>query len=68
MSFCSQITSDLLDRKEKKNKFVNLKVTFGSSHTVQRTLMVSFHSGYIFIQTDKPVYNPGDKRERWRCR
>uniref|UniRef100_A0A0E9WB66 Arrestin-like N-terminal domain-containing protein n=1 Tax=Anguilla anguilla TaxID=7936 RepID=A0A0E9WB66_ANGAN len=22
--------------------------------------MLSFHSGYIFIQTDKPLYNPGD--------
>ncbi|KAM7010094.1 complement C3-like [Tautogolabrus adspersus] len=55
-----QLPSDLLNREEKKNKFVQLSVNFGGLHTEERPLMVSFHSGYIFIQTDKPIYNPGD--------
>ncbi|XP_065808700.1 complement C3 [Labrus bergylta] len=55
-----QLPSDLLNRDEKKNKFVHLSVSFGDFHTEERLLMVSFHSGYIFIQTDKPIYNPGD--------
>nr|XP_046229928.1 complement C3-like isoform X2 [Scatophagus argus] len=55
-----QLPSDDLNREEKKNKFVYLKVDFGDFHSEERTLMVSFQSGYIFIQTDKPIYNPGD--------
>ncbi|XP_012771234.3 complement C3b.1 [Maylandia zebra] len=55
-----QLSSDLLNREEKKKKLVNLKVTFGGFHVEKRLLMVTFHSGYIFIQTDKPIYNPGD--------
>ncbi|KAM3623350.1 uncharacterized protein V6R79_010054 [Siganus canaliculatus] len=55
-----ELPSTLLNRDEKKNKFVYLKVTFEGFHTEERLLMVSFHSGYIFIQTDKPIYNPGD--------
>ncbi|KAM7010114.1 complement C3-like [Tautogolabrus adspersus] len=55
-----QLPSDLLNREEKKNKFVQLSVNFGGLHTEERLLMVSFHSGYIFIQTDKPIYKPGD--------
>ncbi|XP_041641340.1 complement C3-like isoform X2 [Cheilinus undulatus] len=56
-----QLSSELLNRYEKKNKFVYLTVRFGDFHTEERTMMVSFHSGYIFIQTDKPIYNPGDR-------
>ncbi|KAM9363777.1 venom factor-like [Symphorus nematophorus] len=55
-----QIPSNSLNREEKKNKFVYLKVNFGGLHSEERIVMVSFHSGYIFIQTDKPIYNPGD--------
>ncbi|XP_070772937.1 complement C3-like [Enoplosus armatus] len=55
-----QLPSADLNREEKTNKFVYLKVDFGGSYTEERVLMVSFHSGYIFIQTDKPIYNPGD--------
>ncbi|KAM6940226.1 complement C3-like [Xenentodon cancila] len=62
--YCSlkaiQLSSDLLNRDEKKNKFVYLKVSFGDFYSEERVMMVSFHSGYIFIQTDKPIYNPGD--------
>ena len=63
----SQLSSDHLNRDEKKNKFVYLMVNFGGLHSEERLLMVSFHSGYIFIQTDKPIYNPGDTGETWRC-
>ncbi|XP_033985885.1 cobra venom factor-like [Trematomus bernacchii] len=55
-----QLSSNGLEREEKKNKFVHLKVDFVGHHTMEKILMVSFHSGYIFIQTDKPIYKPGD--------
>ncbi|GLD73159.1 complement C3-like protein, partial [Lates japonicus] len=55
-----QLPSDHLNRKETRNKFVFLKVDFGGLHSEERVLMVSFHSGHIFIQTDKPIYKPGD--------
>ncbi|XP_069023890.1 complement C3-like [Embiotoca jacksoni] len=55
-----QLSSDRLNREEKKNKFVYLTVNFVGQHIEERILMVSFQSGYIFIQTDKPIYNPGD--------
>ncbi|KAK1886028.1 Complement C3 [Dissostichus eleginoides] len=55
-----QLSSDGLEREEKKNKFVHLKVDFVGHHSMEKILMVSFHSGYIFIQTDKPIYKPGD--------
>ncbi|XP_068177027.1 complement C3-like [Antennarius striatus] len=55
-----QLPSDRLDRDEKKNKYVYLKVNFENLHTEEKVVMVSFQSGYIFIQTDKPIYNPGD--------
>ncbi|XP_051940569.1 complement C3-like, partial [Hippocampus zosterae] len=56
-----QIPSSPLNRDEIKNKYVIVKVKFGNYHEEERTVMVSFHSGYIFIQTDKPIYNPGDE-------
>ncbi len=43
-----------------KKKYVKLVAQFGRFHRAERVLPVSFRSGYIFIQTDKPVYNPGD--------
>lgn len=58
-----QLSSILLNRYEKRNKFVYLTVNFGSFHSEEKVLMVTFHSGYIFIQTDKPIYNPSDTGE-----
>ncbi|XP_033986006.1 venom factor-like [Trematomus bernacchii] len=55
-----QLSSNGLEREEKKNKFVLLRVDFIGHHSMEKILMVSFHSGYIFIQTDKPIYKPGD--------
>ncbi|XP_067272244.1 complement component c3b, tandem duplicate 2 [Pseudorasbora parva] len=48
-----------------KKKYVKLVVQFGLFHRAERVIPVSFRTGYIFIQTDKPVYNPGDAV---RCR
>ncbi|KAF7650478.1 hypothetical protein LDENG_00125500 [Lucifuga dentata] len=60
------LPSEHLNREENKNKFVYLKAAFGGFLSLEKVLMVSFHSGYIFIQTDKPVYNPGDT-VKWRA-
>uniref|UniRef100_A0A3B3RN16 Complement component c3b, tandem duplicate 2 n=1 Tax=Paramormyrops kingsleyae TaxID=1676925 RepID=A0A3B3RN16_9TELE len=54
-----QLPSRSFSRESKSNSYVYLTVNFGS-HVAEKVLMVSFHSGYIFIQTDKPVFNPGD--------
>lgn len=59
----TQLPSENLNREEKKNKFVYLKVVYEGFYTEERAMMVSFQSGYIFIQTDKPIYNPGDTGE-----
>lgn len=43
-----------------KKKYVKLVAQFSRFHRAEQVIPVSFRSGYIFIQTDKPVYNPGD--------
>ncbi|KAF4097808.1 hypothetical protein G5714_021816 [Onychostoma macrolepis] len=43
-----------------RKKYVKLVAQFSRFHRAERVLPVSFRSGCIFIQTDKPVYNPGD--------
>ncbi|KAJ8263847.1 hypothetical protein GJAV_G00142010 [Gymnothorax javanicus] len=58
------LDSALLDRDKLQNQYVYLKADFGA-YVAEVVVMVSFHSGYIFIQTDKPLYNPGDAGEPW---
>ncbi|KAK6300730.1 hypothetical protein J4Q44_G00288280 [Coregonus suidteri] len=63
-----QLPSERLDRgneESSRNQYVYVKAEFGGYHVAEQVVMVSFHSGYIFIQTDKPLYNPG---ETVRCR
>ncbi|KAM9493802.1 complement C3-like [Clarias gariepinus] len=60
-----QINPSLLNPEEKETKYVQLVSQFGQYQEVEQVSKVSFLSGYIFIQTDKPVYNPGDTV---RCR
>ncbi|KAK2907328.1 hypothetical protein Q8A67_006313 [Cirrhinus molitorella] len=55
-----EINPNLLHLETKYKKLVSLVADFGGLHKAEKILMLSFHSGYIFIQTDKPVYNPGD--------
>ncbi|XP_067281864.1 complement C3-like isoform X2 [Pseudorasbora parva] len=43
------------DPEEKQ--YVYLQAQF-PSHTLEKVLLVSLQSGYIFVQTDKPIYTP----------
>ncbi|KAK9981659.1 hypothetical protein ABG768_001183, partial [Culter alburnus] len=40
-----------------EKQYVFLQAQFPSS-TLEKVVMVSFQSGYIFVQTDKPIYTP----------
>ncbi|XP_060767191.1 complement C3-like [Neoarius graeffei] len=60
-----EINPHLLQPEEKGTKYIQLAAQFGHFQEINHVSKVSFLSGYIFIQTDKPVYNPGDTV---RCR
>lgn len=45
-------------RSEKGNKFVTVQAQFGNI-VVEKLVLVSLQSGYLFIQTDKTIYTPG---------
>ncbi|ROL46563.1 Complement C3 [Anabarilius grahami] len=40
-----------------EKQYVYLQAQF-PSHTLEKVVMVSFQSGYIFVQIDKPIYTP----------
>ncbi|XP_032025330.1 complement C3 [Hylobates moloch] len=40
------------------NKFVTVQAAFGAQ-VVEKLVLVSLQSGYLFIQTDKTIYTPG---------
>uniref|UniRef100_A0A8C3I3A3 Complement C3 n=1 Tax=Chrysemys picta bellii TaxID=8478 RepID=A0A8C3I3A3_CHRPI len=42
----------------RQNQYVVVKATF-PQQTLEKVVLVHFHSGYIFIQTDKTIYTPG---------
>ncbi|XP_053075973.1 complement C3-like isoform X3 [Acinonyx jubatus] len=42
----------------KGKKFVTVQADFGGT-VVEKVVLVSFQSGYLFIQTDKSIYTPG---------
>ncbi|XP_053318597.1 venom factor-like [Spea bombifrons] len=46
------------EKDPEKKQFVYVIVK-SPSCPLERAVLVSFHSGYIFIQTDKPLYTPG---------
>ncbi|XP_033029165.1 A.superbus venom factor 1-like [Lacerta agilis] len=53
MVFAKDFEKDL-----KQNQYVTVQASC-PRFTLEKVVLVSFYSGYIFIQTDKPIYTPG---------
>ncbi|XP_063785795.1 venom factor-like [Pseudophryne corroboree] len=54
------IPSEKVPRTPNKKQFVYVTVR-SSLCNLEKAILTSFQSGYIFIQTDKPIYTPGSK-------
>ncbi|XP_044850425.1 complement C3-like [Mauremys mutica] len=47
-----------IKKDSRQNQYVVVKAVF-PQQTLEKVVLVHFHSGYIFIQTDKTIYTPG---------
>ncbi|KAM4749200.1 A.superbus venom factor 1-like [Rhinophrynus dorsalis] len=47
-------------KEPKKKQYVSVAVK-STVCNIEKVVLVSFHSGYIFVQTDKTIYTPGSK-------
>nr|ANH21243.1 complement C3 precursor [Monodelphis domestica] len=45
-------------QNNKDHKFVTIQAKFGQEK-IEKVVLVTLHSGYLFIQTDKTIYTPG---------
>ncbi|XP_073478926.1 complement C3-like [Aquarana catesbeiana] len=49
-----------LIKDPKKKQYISISVKSSNPPcSIEKILLLTFHRGYIFIQTDKPIYNPG---------
>ncbi|XP_073510484.1 complement C3-like [Phyllobates terribilis] len=55
-----KISSRNFTKNPMKKQFVTIEAKT-SMCSLEKHVLLSFHSGYIFIQTDKPIYTPGSK-------
>uniref|UniRef100_A0A8C4YUJ0 Complement C3 n=1 Tax=Gopherus evgoodei TaxID=1825980 RepID=A0A8C4YUJ0_9SAUR len=55
-----------IKKDSKQNQYVVVKATF-PQQTLEKVVLVHFHSGYIFIQTDKTIYTPGSTGTCIQC-
>ncbi|XP_072005891.1 complement C3-like [Engystomops pustulosus] len=55
-----KIPSQNVNPNTKMKQFVTINAR-SSACSLEKHVLLSFHSGYIFIQTDKPIYTPASK-------
>uniref|UniRef100_A0A8C8STP1 Uncharacterized protein n=1 Tax=Pelusios castaneus TaxID=367368 RepID=A0A8C8STP1_9SAUR len=53
-----KVPAQLLQKDAQNKQYVYIQAK-SSQFTLEKVLLLSFHSGYIFIQTDKTIYTPG---------
>lgn len=53
-----QIPAKHFLREPRQKQYVSVSVR-SSKCNLNKVVLLSFHTGYIFVQTDKPIYNPG---------
>uniref|UniRef100_A0A8C3I555 Uncharacterized protein n=1 Tax=Chrysemys picta bellii TaxID=8478 RepID=A0A8C3I555_CHRPI len=53
-----KVPAQLLPKDAQKKEYVYIEAK-SSLFTLEKVVLLSFHSGYIFIQTDKTIYTPG---------
>lgn len=58
----SQIPASKELKSDKGHKFVIVVATFGNVQ-MEKVVLISLQSGYLFIQTDKTIYTPGSTRK-----
>ncbi|KAK6468708.1 complement C3-like isoform X1 [Huso huso] len=54
-----KIPADTFQKESRTSQFVYL-VAKSNLFILEKVIVVSFHSGYVFVQTDKPIYTPTD--------
>uniref|UniRef100_A0A803TVL5 NTR domain-containing protein n=1 Tax=Anolis carolinensis TaxID=28377 RepID=A0A803TVL5_ANOCA len=54
-------------KKDFKNKQYVVVQAYSPQFTLEKVVLVSFQSGYIFTQTDKPIYTPGSSGKLHSC-
>uniref|UniRef100_A0A8C8SZC2 Complement C3 n=1 Tax=Pelusios castaneus TaxID=367368 RepID=A0A8C8SZC2_9SAUR len=53
-----KVPSKDIKKDSRQNQYVMVQAKF-PQQTLEKVVLVHFHSGYIFIQTDKTIYTPG---------
>ncbi|KAH1187873.1 hypothetical protein KIL84_015125 [Mauremys mutica] len=53
-----QVPTKNITKDSSQNQYVVVQAKF-PQQTLEKVVLVHFHSGYIFIQTDKTIYTPG---------
>ncbi|KAH1176024.1 hypothetical protein KIL84_020758 [Mauremys mutica] len=53
-----QVPTKNITKDSRQNQYVVVQAKF-PQQTLEKVVLVHFHSGYVFIQTDKTIYTPG---------